>query len=230
MVDLTIKKDAIWAEIFDFPNKEHINKPIKSIFRHLNDIATIDKGVTFGDILKHLSKEKEDVNKFFSSNMGNFDFNLFLKELGNKPKEKTNIKTLVLKRHFDTPLRKNHEMYSFVNIYGVTGKDITKRSNTYAIDMLELSALKDIPIALNYNIEIYDNGIKSPKVLLKAKTQFTLYEIISCILYEISFYGSPKDRDLFKDDLIKRIDDINFEDGIDSKEVMKNLKKKLKKK
>jgi len=45
-------------------------------------------------------------------------------------------------------------------------------------------------------------------VYVKGKVEFTVYELISTILKEISFYGDPEKRDRKMEELDKMIDDI----------------------
>jgi hypothetical protein len=232
MTELTIKKDGIWVEIFDFENKKHIKRKIKSILDHLNNDCEIDKDVTLGDILNHLSLEKDIVSSVFSSFLGKFPFSLFLDDLNNSDEEKTLIKTLVLKRYFDTPFRKNGTMYSYVALYGIKSKNIKTRT-TYSVSLTPLSLLKNMNIVLNPNIDIYKNKIinkkvSNPELILSAKTTYNLYEIISTILYEISFHGTKNDKIKFKEDLNKIISEIDYSKCIPAEKVFKDIRKKLK--
>jgi hypothetical protein len=92
---------------------------------------------------------------------------------------------------------------------GISGIDSSKKvdengiPNKYGLDFLELSDIIDIPIRLNDKFEIYDNNDYEDPII-NAKKQFTVIEVFWAIIWELTFYGTPKERNATREELIVR--------------------------
>lgn len=103
--------------------------------------------------------------------------------------------------------------------------------DTYAIDFSPLSELLDLPLNLN-NAEVLTTSYSSTKKTKFAKAEyeadFTLWEVLHSVIWELSFHGIPKERDkngqhileIAKDCACGKVKTVPFED------VMKKLNEK----
>lgn len=64
----------------------------------------------------------------------------------------------------------------------------------FAIEFTPLRKLKHLPLHLNKNFILYDESGEF-KEIVKGEREFTVYDVISSILFEISFAGEPSERD-----------------------------------
>ena len=100
-----------------------------------------------------------------------------------------------------------------------------------AIEFSPIHHLTHLPIILNENFELYD-VLDDNKLLLKGTRKFTVYDIFGSILSELSFMGSPENRDSRReeifDDAQEMMDRIkeNDDESNSSFEKWENLKRK----
>ena len=77
---------------------------------------------------------------------------------------------------------------------------------SYSLEFTSLSAYKHLPLHILNDFVLYG---KNPSVeILKGKKSMTLYDAINAILYEISFFGNPNDRDESSNNLQEQIESI----------------------
>jgi hypothetical protein len=83
---------------------------------------------------------------------------------------------------------------------------------TYAIEMSPIDTISELPVKLNEVIKISDEtNSKAPyprPIIIEAEKIFRLSDILYGIFWELSFLGSPVDRDAFSDRLKEQIEDI----------------------
>lgn len=117
------------------------------------------------------------------------------------------------------PLRKPDKYdINDINIYidvSGTGYDDEGDLLSYAVEFTPLYRLKHLPIKLNTDFTMKDkNKIgNKDKNIVEGRRSFTVLEVLSSILSEISFAGHPEDRDSIMKDQMDIIDDCrNNED------------------
>ena len=77
----------------------------------------------------------------------------------------------------------------------------------YSVSLAPINELKSYEIYLNNEVEIYEDSIDDllddggPVAI--ANTAISVYDVIKAILYEISFYGTPKEKEKVRKDIIK---------------------------
>lgn len=120
-----------------------------------------------------------------------------------------------------------------VDIYGSIDGDKEK----YALDMSSTQNLMDCKVRLIEDIFITDetkNGFNILKqtqafpILLTCKKEFTLFDILRGLFWELSFFGSPKERDAKKDELIESVKNIKVEECKSLDEVKQAIQEKRK--
>ena len=192
------------------------------IFCDLRRICEIKEGTTLRNIMDFVRGNKylsEFIAKYSSVNK----IELFHKELDLEPNTDKIICQLVISRV--TELQDN-EFEEWINLIaigepwddelmGIYGKHIPlkERGNSYAVAFSPLPEILDLPVVLDKKITIRELG---EEPIWKGEREFTLIEILDAIYWELSFHGSPKDRDSMHDELSKALEKIKSENS-DSK-------------
>jgi len=99
-------------------------------------------------------------------------------------------------------------------LLGVSLEPSLAGDNTFAIEMSPTYELIDIPfrIVKEFTADDYRGSYDPTQPpLLKATSQFTLLEVLRGVFSELSFHGSPTERDSAKDELTSRISDLDNE-------------------
>jgi hypothetical protein len=105
---------------------------------------------------------------------------------------------------------------------GVISKDVIKYCKftkeqkktyreSYALEFSKLHTLSDLPLKIKDKLEICNYlNIKSQSgvKIIDYAPSITLVELLHAVFYELSFYGSPEERDQELNDLRARIEDI----------------------
>jgi hypothetical protein len=103
----------------------------------------------------------------------------------------------------------------------------TDLGNRYAIEFTPVNELADLPIRIDDTYEIVKNLDEAPwrETLFKSRRPLYLLDVIWAILWEISFTGSPAERDEMSDELHKRLDEVKSGAAktIPMEEAMKNM-------
>lgn len=116
---------------------------------------------------------------------------------------------------------------SFQNtLYPMNSVYMEKDNTKYSIDLANTSELRNLKIKINLDFNIYDNHGNIHKT---ASVRPTLYQIIYGLFWELSFHGTPENRDSIKEDLKKTIEELKQEDLVTYTSV-DNLFEDLKKK
>lgn len=91
------------------------------------------------------------------------------------------------------------------------GRDVS-RCNRYALDMTPLDQLSDLPIRIDRIMTIRpgpgDDETDQPSLEVTAP-DVTLLQMIHALFWEVSFYGTPAERDAETTELRRRIDDFD---------------------
>lgn len=101
---------------------------------------------------------------------------------------------------------------------------------SWGIDFSPIETLLHLPIRLNEkfairdsikNWSLYDESIPVERrgILAEVKKKYTLQNVIEGVFWELSFYGSPSDKDEKSEELKERMDEVNeaIESGDTSK-------------
>ncbi|SCY79709.1 hypothetical protein [Flavobacterium caeni] len=211
-----------------------IDRPLSFYMLH---VPKFEKTLTFFDLMKILKKHEHDVDQTFLAYTRGFKFNAFYNESISEAhlNEDFTINRLEFSwavdvdnfKEFGPPL---FEITEYVNL---TGKKKNDKEN-YGLAFANLSNLKTATFKLNTKIEYsrYSHGeIWEEKKLKKTKflngiKEFKFGEVIGSLLYEISFFGYPNDRDEKFDELDTRRENMDDEDFIPLEKVQLDWKQK----
>lgn len=105
-------------------------------------------------------------------------------------------------------------------------------AQSYAVEFTPIYDLADYPIRIDNKVNITSWDKSDDGYVIKGQPNIRLLEVLYEIFWELSFLGSPEERDEKKEDLVKRCDDFEKakEDGtlkyVDLEEVKEKFSKK----
>jgi len=214
MIKLT-KNKAIYSNHYRPDSDLYVEKEVDKLLPYLDEIVELSDNFTLADLFFYIEREKDLFDVIFTSHLGHYPLQLFIDEIKKPLVEKDwvkNISYLELRRYGEYF---EGDIEIAINFCGVD----EKTDDGYAIEFTPLNEIKHLPLKLNKTFRIakwriFSKWVVYPlgwvrkifnislerwnpyeRVYVSGITYFTLYELISTVLSEISFYGSPEERD-----------------------------------
>lgn len=202
------KKGDLYLEDNFNGSKEKVD----TIKYYLDCPLKIEKGSTFEHFFNHIFAESDIIDIIFKETMGDVSILKFMDEW-NKPFITSNslgIEYLRLRKTFEyieTDFNKG-----FVDIridFDGVGKN---NGMDYSLEFMSLNEMKKFPIIIDNTLHVKESLQKKDgqESYFGGECTMTLFEVIGTLLYEITFYGIPKERDDTKQKLIDTIDSKNL--------------------
>jgi len=233
---ITLTKDKIiYNNHFNPECDEYVEKEVEHLYLYLNERVELSEDFTLEDLFNHIEKDIEAFDLIFSSCLGHYLLRLWVDEIKKPgPKKDDEIDYLEIHRW--------GEYWDWGDIdlsIGISGVGKKEDDSSYGIGFTPLNELKHLPLRLNEDFEVSEVKIPhspimfiarllkkvgipvgkwdnpSPHVYVKGKAEFTVYELITAVLEEISFYGDPEQRDGKMDELDKMFEEIPHPERFD---------------
>jgi len=220
------KTKIIYTNHFNPECDEYVRKEVDRLSPYLDEVVELSEDFTFGDLFKILEREKDVFDVVFSSHLGHYPLQLYLDEIEKSaPKEDDEIDYLEIRRYGE------YWDWGDIDLSLWFGGLSEKTDISYGVGFTPVNELKHLSLRLNENFEISEVKIPprvtmyiarllkkvgipvgkwdnpSPHVYVKGKVEFSVYELISAILDEISFYGDPEERDAKLVEIEKDVED-----------------------
>lgn len=178
----------------------------------LQEFVKINKGVTLRDIFKMLNKNKKFFSILFNEHYCKeyIKYGLKVKSCGTNYFDTLRI---YLSATMDNSFPKNKDSNN-IDLNYIWYIDGIKDNNSYAIDLSHLSKIIDVPITIGSGyFNDFVTGNKDAKSIdsISILAQPTLYDILNCLLNEISFHGLPSHQEKFNEKLNKILQDNGIE-------------------
>lgn len=230
---IIVRKDGLYRHTWDAG--QELNQ-VKNLLDWLRMEIYVEDGITFEDFFNHIMVDYERVSEVFYSHLGGYSLADWLDEWNTpdpmKDIEDEEIDTLEV---YWSVEQNNFNQYKRPEIeewVGFHGKGRHRSSDAYGDDelhdtafsfsMTKLNEMKHYPFSINEEWNIF-NGMVKPEdmknlegddwYILKAHKSMTVYDVIAGILDDISFYGSPTERDDKSNELQEQVQRIK--DGIE---------------
>lgn len=193
-----------------------------NIASYLADEVRISKNVTFERIFDLIVLNKELFNVIFAQGaLGHYTIEMFLDEYNqddndDDPDSITYLESYWGTEYFQYNDEKDVTIYpSFHGIrVGYTDEYQKEPCNMNIGISGQIQNLKKYPMRIN-NYVIFNDYVKKEKdmkkkypLIMEGNTPMILFDFIRGILFEISFYGAPKQRDKFFDELNEQVKEI----------------------
>lgn len=177
-------------------------KIVGSLAPYFGYFSEFDEDVTLKNLIDALSEFIDEINNIFIGYLGGVDFELFVEESLIMSTHAPSIDFIELAwkvRMITTP---DMTILDIVpNLLGVTE---IRGSDSDVITELDFIKLRDLCPFIIYEQTALD--VPSPKtyqIAVEAERRWTLFDIISGVLSELSKYGSPEDKSVMIDELNK---------------------------
>ena len=201
---ITLKKDGNFYRKEDHKSEECMIDD--ALIKYLNDAFEIETGVTFGQLMSHMLNNTSAYDMVFGSHLGHYWLVEWKDDFEKDPvkNDDTEIKYLEV-RHAQIEINASGpNKYGIVDVdiydefhgIGDWGKDEQgneQGDGGVSIEYTSLSELKNLQLKLNKDVTFCDNN--TFEKICTMQRYFTVYEVLSAILYEISWAGPPKQRD-----------------------------------
>jgi hypothetical protein len=214
-MDLKIVKHGI---LYDAEKRKRIDNTVSCLYEYCD----IQKSITLADIFVLLRKEMP----IYRIIIGNWVEEIVNEGVTGRVKDDKDIEFLELYWNPETSIYKGQrtiEGLNFPELHGLGYKlkedheDGYKKGDRipYAVEFTPVNELMNCKIKLNkdlkfshWNHDVKDRDSKYYTDKEGWEVQYTLGHILYGIIWELSFLGSPKDRDKKKKELEKTVDDI----------------------
>jgi hypothetical protein len=177
-----ITKRGVQALKWDGDVRQYVEQKISSALHVLRCACHIDADVTLGDIFRAVEQDPELVRFLQEWSWCNID--AFHSEARKPGVKATDLTCIEIAKYFE------REAQETIDVSGI-GEPDEHGMTHYGIDFTPVNELVDLPVWLRPRMEIR----KDHKKLGEAPCTFSLLEVLGEIYYEISFYGSPEERD-----------------------------------
>lgn len=199
---------------------------IESLVPYLGDYIRIVRNFTFGDLWQYIVRDAEILETIFASQLGHHPLAPYIEESRNKPEQpvcapdKIGMHYLVISWDFQTNYYEKDKPQTYLNTnfggYGTTEdyRDKTKAIPTsYSLSFSNISDLCQYDLKLDTKMKLHSIRYYKPasktKTKKMGKVDFSLYNVISSIMFEISFFGLPSKRDEEKSKIDKSMEEID---------------------
>ena len=215
MKNLIIYKDKVVYVDYDEEKSEWVeinidDLPMPFLF-YLNSTVEFHEGVTVEDFMNFLQKHESVLDEYFVAYTGGFKFESYFNDMNKTPSEVS--KLIKMKMYWSTDIY-NDDGINEIEIYGgISGISDDPEDLYYSLSLSSLSEWKNLVIELDneFIFREYNIDTKENKEILKGVKQFTLHDVISIFLDDITFYGLQDDKKEILDDLITRSNEIDTE-------------------
>lgn len=218
---ITITKDKIYTSPFSLKRMKKDSEDVKEVkiadvINMLGDEVELGIDATLKNIFDIIIFHKDFLNILFNKEMRGLLIDDFILDY------ESNFVSSFSKENFDMRFSWQSEVFEYdkeveymdyvaFEAFGKLDKDKDTENYPISIAFVRLCEIRDRRIVLDNTFELHDDESHENDIeaVFKANYRaFTLYELISSILYEITLYGKPEQRDNKRDEIERRIKDF----------------------
>jgi hypothetical protein len=180
-----ITKGGLQALKWDGEVRQYVEQQIRSGLHVLRCACHIDADVTLADIFRAVEQD-QDLLKFLEQ-WSWCDLDAFHTEARKPTTAASDLSYIEIAKYFEWD---EHEAQETIDVSGI-GEPDEHGMTHYGLDFTPVNQLVHLPVRLRPEMEIR----KDHKKLGEAPCTLTLLDVVGEIYFEISFYGTPEDRD-----------------------------------
>jgi hypothetical protein len=220
---ITITKESIYFSPFSLrqtrPDSENVKEiELQDIVLYMGEDVELGEDVTFGRLFEILIFHKEFFNILYCSDMHALEIDDFIKDFEGEYDAVVSDEEYKIMFSWICNTYRNEgelELFDYVVMEGYGRLDTKKDKSNYpfALSYFPLYEFKDKLVICNngYYIDEFNGAGQDMEELFKAKYKpFTVYDIFSAILRDISYYGKPEDRDREKEMYDKMVMEADY--------------------
>jgi len=235
---LTItNKELIYTDSYNKEDKDKVLE--KDFLYYLSDTVEFSENLTFERFFKLIIQHKEILNVVFHRALGGYKIENFIQDFEGTPEKDNSDFDLTISISTDYYINKDGNEFSYYYDFGGYGVcDCIKEKDPYGISV-SMSKLKNIKkkiLKLDDKISVHKLVKNNYKCIVDAINSggFKLFDVIYAVLFEISFHGTPEDREIVSDDLKESVEglEVAMENGtldeltVPVEEVILNVREK----
>lgn len=187
--------------------------------------AEFDQNITIKTFLEVLGDFTDEINTVFDGYLNGVDFDLFLQESQIMPVKPPSIDYVELAWKVRMIAASDMTILDIIpNILGISSIQGTDSDVVTELDFISLRDICQFTICEQTALDIPDD--RTYQIAVEAERRWTLFDIISGFLHEISKYGSPEDKQYMIDELNKE-SKLSFSELLEYVDEMENLKKEI---
>lgn len=229
---VTITKEGVYFTLTEINEEglesEKVINVLESslgLVSYLTFPVELEEGITVEHIMNLLALNMEHTDFMFDSSLGGHQFKSFYEELQEDAKPDENLSYMEIAHELDVLTPDNLDLFSVARMRGV-GKNL----ELFSIEFAPLSTYKKFEIRLNQDFivkKIDDSNHES--VVLSCKKSFTLFDVIHAVLFEMSYYGGPEERNKVLNEILGSLE-VDKIDAfrLSNKDDIHSLRKRLK--
>jgi len=226
---IVLKKDGLYR--YNWDDGQHIHTA-DSLVRWLREPLYIDDGVTFETFFDLVMLESEKISDIFQSHLGGYDLSDWADEWNQPDKtlddaEEEQIDHVELRwsveYHSDNP---EYGLDDWVD-FGGRGRMKSKEAfgddewhdTNFGFSFTPINEIKHYPFKIRDEWRIFDwnfdANLELPSeeryeagFIFNSTKVMTVYDVIGAILFDISFYGPPTERQDKSDELTEQVEHI----------------------
>lgn len=193
-----LTKKGIQAFKYDGEAGQYVEQNFGSALEVLRCACHIDADVTLGDIFNAVAQDPQLAG--FLERWSGCEVEAFHTEALKRASEQSDLTCIQIVKYFEWD---EWEAQEIIDVSGIGEAD--EHGNThYGIDFTPVNELVHLPVQLEPQMKIY----KEHKELAQAPCTFTLLDVLGEIYWEISFHGSPENRDERGAELRERVREV----------------------
>ena len=224
---ILIKQDGFYLVDWDLTtnqptNQTQITGRLSSFFGYF---AEFDENITIKTFLEVLGDFTDEINQVFDGYLNGVDFDLFLQETQILSVKSPAIDYVELAWKVRMIAASDMTILDIVpNILGISAIQGSDSDVVTELDFIRLRDICQFTICEQTALDIPDD--RTYQIAVEAERRWTLFDIISGFLSEISRYGSPDDKQQMIDELNKE-SKLSFSELMEYVEEMELLKKEI---
>lgn len=218
---ITITKNKIYTSPFSLKIMKKDSEDVKEVkiadvINMLGDEVELGIDATLKNLFDIIIFHKDFLNILFNKEMHGLLIDDFILDY------ESNFVSPFSKENFDMRFSWQSEVFEYdkeieymdyvaFEAFGKLNKEKDTENYPISIAFVRLCEIRDRRIILDNTFELHDDESHENDIgaVFKANYRaFTLYELISSILYEITLYGKPEQRDNKRDEIERRIKDF----------------------
>jgi len=224
---ILIKQNGFYSVDWDLETNQpttetQVTERLSSFFGYF---AEFDENITVGNLMAILGDFSDEINLIFNGYLNGVDFELFLQESQIMPTALPSIDYVELAWKVRMIAASDMTILDIVpNILGVSSIVGTDSDVITDLDFVQLRDLCQFTICEQTALDIPDD--RTYHIVVEAEKRWTLFDIISGFLGEISRYGSPEEKQYMIDELNKE-SKLSFSELMDYVDEVEELSKEI---
>lgn len=218
---ITITRDKIYSSPFSLKKTNSNSKEVKEIqasdvIKFLGEEVELGNDVTFKNLFDIIILHKDFLNVLFSKEMRELMIDDFILDYERDSVSSFNTEDFDMRLSWQSDVFEYEKEIEYVEYvafeaFGMLEED-DEEKYPISIAFVPLCDIKNKLVFLDYTFEIHDEKSIEDELgaIFKANYRaFTLYDIFSSILNEITFYGKPDERERQVKEIQNRMDNFN---------------------